>query len=322
MSGSERPDVLVTEPLAPTPMVWLGEHATVHECASNAADLSSHLALIDGLVVRTETRVDATLLDHAPHLRVVGRAGVGLENIDLPECSRRGVDVVYTPEANTQAVVEFVLALLTDAYRPRSPLTDAVGLDDWRRLRRETVGRYQLDELTIGILGMGRIGRRVAEVAAAIGMTVQHHDIEAIDPAVCHGSRSVDVTRLFETSDVLTVHIDGRPSNRSFVDACLLSRTRDHLTFINASRGFVVDKIALAERLAARPRASAWLDVHEPEPIEPGDPLLSCPNAHLYPHIAARTERALENMSWVVRDVVAVLRGETPRWRAPITASS
>jgi len=266
--------------------------------------------------VRTYTRVDEGLLRRAPRLKVVGRAGVGYDNIDVSACRRRGVEVVYTPEANTQAVLEYVVALLGDALRPRVRLERAIAAREWHRLREETVAARAMAELTLGILGLGRIGTRVAEVGGAIGFKVIFNDLRDIPSVQRAGADAVTVTELFQQSDVLTIHIDGRASNRAFVNDSLLRLMKPDVTLINTSRGFVVDTPALAAWLRAHPQAQALLDVHEPEPFGPDYPLLGLPNAKLYPHLASRTESAMRNMSWVVRDVVAVLGGERPQWPA------
>jgi D-3-phosphoglycerate dehydrogenase len=173
-----------------------------------------------------------------------------------------------------------------------------------------------MDERTLGILGLGRIGSRVAQVARAIGFQVLYHDLRPIDPAARHGAEPVSATGLFERSDVLTLHIDGRPGNRGFVSAALVARTRPHALLLNTCRGFVMDHEALGTFLRANPAAQALLDVHEPEPFTDRHPLLGLPNAHLSPHLASRTRSAMDRMSWVVRDVVAVLRGQPPRFPA------
>ncbi len=268
------------------------------------------------LIVRTYTIVDDALLDQLPKVCVVARAGVGLDNIDVAACRRRSIAVVHTPDANTQAVVEYVLCLLCDALRPRLFLDRPLAKDAWDDVREEVVGMWQMDELVLGILGMGRIGRRVAQVAGAIGFQCLHHDLLAIDPSDCHGSQPVSLEQLFAESDVLTIHVDGRAANRHLVSAPLLRHACDDATIINTSRGMVIDDRALADWLAAHPDGQAILDVHDPEPFSDAHPLIALPNAHLAPHLASRTTTAMANMSWVVKDVVAVLNGDTPRFPA------
>ena len=310
-----KPIVAVTEPLAQPALAWLAERARVRAVTPDLTDVGDAQA-VTGAVVRTLTRVDAGWLDRLPALRVVGRAGVGLDNIDLPACRDRGVRVVHTPDANTQAVVEYVLCLLCDAIRPRLFLDKPVDAVRWEAIRQEVHGLRQMDELTLGILGLGRIGSRVAQVASAIGCRVIFNDLRPIAIDQRHGAESVDVETLFRSADVITLHIDGRPSNRGFVHATRIEAMKPDALLINTCRGFVVDHPALARFLRAHPGAQALLDVHEPEPFTAANPLLGLPNAHLAPHLASRTRTAMDRMSWVVRDVISVLEGREPDFPA------
>lgn len=314
----QSPLVLVTEPLDPAPMSWLAQRARVVQAAPGVAGFDSVAAEAAGMVVRTYTTVDAALLAQMPRLQVVGRAGVGLDNIDLPTCRARQVQVVHTPDANTQAVVEYVLCLLCDTLRPRLFLNRALDAAAWNAARADVRGDRQMSQMQLGILGMGRIGQRVAQVARAIGFRVAYTDIVEVPDAQRHGAMPVSVEQLFATSDVVTLHIDGRPSNRGYVNAALLERMRPDAVLLNTCRGMVLDTAALAAFLRAHPKATAVLDVHEPEPFGADYPLLGLSNALLAPHLASRTATAMEAMSWVVRDVWAVLQGERPQWPAPV----
>ncbi len=328
-----KPTVVIAETLDDRPAQWLGEQADVvwarHE---QAVPLDEHLREADGLVVRTYTQVNEALLAQAPKLKVVGRAGVGLDNIDLRACRKRGIEVVYTPDANTQAVVEYVLGLMLDVFRPRFSLTRPVTEAEFHQLRKTEVG-LQLDEMTLGILGFGRIGKRLGQVAHAIGMNLLVNDLlpeAALRKAVGYPFDFVDKATLYAKSDVLTIHVDGRASNRGLVDSTMLARLKPSCLLINAARGMLVDAPALAAWAAKveSQGGKAVLDVHEPEP-PPGPPLEDAlaaypvfgrPNVRLLPHLASRTDRALMNMSWVVRDVVAVLQGKSPEFPAPAEA--
>jgi D-3-phosphoglycerate dehydrogenase len=298
-----RPTVIQTEHLSPAAAAWLGERARLVVAAAGSHGFEAAAPEAAGLVVRTYTRVDDALLDRLPRLRVVGRAGVGLDNVDVEACRRRGIACFNTPDANTQAVVEYVTCLLCDALRPRLFLEQPVSRARWDEIRQEVVGRRQMSELALGILGTGRIGRRVAEVARAIGFTVRCCDLVEVPERDRHGAEQVDAATLFAESDVITVHVDGRASNAGFVGASLIGRMRPEAVLVNTSRGFVVDHAALAAWLRANPGAQALLDVHDPEPFDASNPLLGLPNAHLAPHLASRTDAAMEAMSWVVRDV-------------------
>jgi len=313
----DRPVVIQTEELDASAAAWLGERCDLEVCAIDEGNRCRELlARAEALVVRTYTRVDVDLLARAPRLRVVGRAGVGLDNIDLPACIARGVRVVYTPDANSQAVAEYTFALLVDASRPRLMLEGAVDAKRWGELRRELRAPRQLNEMTLGVLGMGRIGSRVARIGVGLGMDVLFHDVREIADDAGMGASPVSLDELCGRADVLTIHIDPRESNRRFVNSALLATCKPTVVLINTSRGLIVDDLALAGFLRAHPLAQALLDVHDPEPFEPDYPLLGLSNAHLSPHIAAATDTAQQNMSWVVRDVWRVLKGEEPEFAA------
>jgi phosphoglycerate dehydrogenase-like enzyme len=310
--------VIQTEELARAAAAWLARRCRLEVCASDDSRFYGFLAEASGLVVRTYTTVDEAMLDAAPRLRVVGRAGVGVDNIDVVACRARDVEVVYAPDANTQAVVEYVVSLLGPILRRSVALNEPIDLQRWRRLRADLASPRQMSETTLGVLGLGRIGKRVAEVAAAIGFErVLYNDLLEIPPAGRHGAAPVPVERLFSEADVISLHVDGRPGNRHFVGRHLIGLMRPHVILLNTSRGFVVDSSALAAFLRANTGALALLDVHEQEPFEAGYPLLGLANVRLYPHLAAATKLADLNMSWVVRDVATVLEGRPPRHPAP-----
>ncbi len=314
--------VLITETLAESAEAWLCRRAEVVRCAHDApsAELDALLREAEGLVVRTYTIVDEAFLVRAPNLKVVGRAGVGLDNIDLEACKRRGVRVVYTPDANTQAVVEYVLALMLDHYRPRTDLPPGKDADaqTFHNLRKTEVGK-QLDQLTLGIVGFGRIGKRLGCVAHALGMKLKVCDLlpEAeLRKAVDYPFDFVDHKTLYADSDIVSIHVDGRAENRRMIDGAALKYLQGDCLFINAARGMLVDSCAVAEWAGTHPGAKIILDVHDPEPPPEDYPLYDLPNVRLLPHIASRTFEALDNMSWVVRDVVKVLEGQEPEHAA------
>lgn len=311
-----RPLIIQTEDLAPAAAAFLAERCELVVCPPDGTRFMEMLKDAQALVVRTYTRVDERLLSHAPRLRVVGRAGVGLDSIDVRACRERGVRVVYTPDANSQAVAEYVFAMLFDVLRPRVVIDRALPLADWNTLRREMLAPRQLGDLTMGVLGLGRIGTRVARIGGAFGMRVLYHDVQEIAPADRAGATPVSLEQLLAQSDVLTLHVDNRPENRHLLNEGTLASVKKDATIVNAARGFVVDPHALARMLSRNQLATALLDVHDPEPIRDDSPLLGLANARLSPHIAAATMAAHEAMSWVVRDVWRVLEGEKPHFQA------
>ena len=309
--ATSKPLAIQTEDLDPEPAAWLAQRCELVQCPSDDPRFAALLPGARALIVRTYTRVNAAMLDRAPRLKVVARAGVGVENIDIPACNARGIKVVHTPGANTRAVVEFVGALLADALRPRLFINRALPTPEWHKVRRETIAAKQLDELALGIWGFGRIGSAVARVAAAYNMRTLYNDLLEIPAADRSGAEPVSVDRLLGESDIVTLHVDGRPSNKGLVNAAAFARMKPTVLFLNTSRGFMLDAAALAGFLRRNPGARAMIDVHDPsEPITPDYPLLGVPNATLSPHLAAGTEKAKRNMSWVVRDVWRVLSGE------------
>lgn len=307
---------IITEELDAEPASWLSERCEVVRCAHDDPALAELLPRASALIVRTYTQVDAALLDAMPKLRVVARAGVGLDNIDLEACRQRGVRVVSTPGANTRAVVEFVLASLLDATRPREQLTGELSLKDWKALRRRLEAPRQLADLTLGIVGLGRIGQQVARAARALDMSVIYHDLVEIPEERRFGAECVGCSELLEQAEAITVHVDGRSSNRGLIDAAWFGQMREDVVLVNSSRGMVVDAEACAEFLRSHAGARAMLDVHDPEPVSADSPLLGLANATLTPHIAGGTRAAKLAMSWVVRDVWRVLTGEDPQHAA------
>lgn len=312
-----RPLVIQTEDLSVNAVAFLRERCELVQCpAGDEARFAEVIGRADALVVRTYTRVDGALLARAPRLKVVGRAGVGLDSIDVEACKARDVRVVYTPDANSRAVAEYVFAMLFDALRPRVFLERALPTPEWNTLRRELLAPRELGSLTLGVLGLGRIGSRVARIGAGFGMRVFYHDVREIAEDDRCGAESLSQEALCAESDVISIHVDNRSTNRHLVNEHLLSLCRRDVIIVNAARGFIVDATALAGFLRQNPRARALLDVHDPEPFRENHPLLGLPNAHLSPHIAAATAEAHENMSAVVQDVWRVLNGEAPAHEA------
>lgn len=316
----DRPTVVQTEELDADAAAWLGERCDlVRFDRERLKTINGQFSQARGLVVRTYTQVDENLLEHFPNLKVVGRAGVGLENIDVAACTRRGIEVVHTPDANTSAVAEYVFSLIFESIRPRLFLREPVSSETWCDLRKTIRAPRQLCEMTIGILGLGRVGSRVARAAAGFGTQVLFHDIERIAPDRRHGATEVDPKTLFAQADILSIHVDARPTNEGLIGADLLGLLKPHALLINTSRGRVIQAGALAEFLSAHPAARAMLDVHPQEPFDGSYPLTHLPNAFLSPHIAAATTLANRNMSWVVEDVWRVLTGATPHHAAVIS---
>ncbi|MFP3938101.1 MAG: NAD(P)-dependent oxidoreductase [Phycisphaerae bacterium] len=310
-----KPVIVVSETLSDRAIQWLAERAEVRRATpENVAEV---IGDADGLVVRTYTQVNEQLLDAAPKLKVVGRAGVALENIDVPACRARGVEVVHTPAANTLAVVDYTVRMMIEMNRRFWPLQGYVPPERFHEIRKQRFGRF-LADCTLGIIGCGRIGSRVGRAAAGLGMTVLYNDIRDIE--LDYPARSVDKPTLYAESDIVTVHTPLTEQTHKLIDSSVLEQFKDGAQFINAARGPIVDYTALAEAMCSGKLDACVIDCHDPEPPPEDYPLFHLGDAQqraiLTPHTAARVPKAMENMSDVVYDVIAVLEGKQPEYPA------
>jgi (S)-sulfolactate dehydrogenase len=268
--------------------------------------LASLLADADALVVRNRTQVDAALVAAAPRLKVIGRLGVGLDNIDVAACKARGIEVIPATGANALAVAEYVvcaaLVLLRGAYLS----TAAVVAGEWPRARlsegREASGK------TLGIVGFGNIGQLVAGLAHGLGMRAVAADalIAASDPVWSRtgvGRRMLD--ELLAEADAVTLHVPLTAETRHLMNAERLARMKRGAVLINTARGGVVDEVALAQALSSGQLAGAALDVFEREPLVAGSPLAGAPNLVLTPHIAGVTQESNQRVSTMIAERVA-----------------
>src|SRR6476646_6778067 len=262
-----RPVVLVTEGGDPKPMEWLRSQAEVLEIPLDDPRLNAVLSRAQGLVVRTYTKVNDELLNKAPNLKVVGRGGVGLENIDVAACRKRGVQVVYTPDANTIAVGDFVFGYILQLIRPYAAFRERTpDPKEFKRLRDTLRGR-QLNQLTIGILGLGRVGRRVGHIAAnGFGMRVLYNDVIDVKAQVKFPATAVDKPTLYRESDILSLHVTMIPGNENLIGARELAMMKPYAILINTSRCEVLDVLALADALKNKKLAGTAIDVFHPEP--------------------------------------------------------
>jgi D-3-phosphoglycerate dehydrogenase len=252
-------------------------------------ELLERVADYDVVVVRSRTKVDARVIDRGVKLKLIARPGTGLDNIDLNAANARGIKVVNSPEALVEAVSEQVVGLMLALAR-KTPAADAsTRSGGWDK--EKFVG-VELSGKTIGIAGMGRIGRRVGEVAKVLGMSVLGYDIIEISRDVLSsiGCTMVDLDTLFSSSDFVTLHVPLSPETRHIVDSRRLSLMKKSAFLINTSRGEVVDEPALVQALTAGAIAGAALDVFEREP--PSPELLRAPNLIATPHIGGQTVEA------------------------------
>jgi glyoxylate reductase len=273
----------------------------------------------EALLFLLTDRVDADLLEGAPRLRVVANAVVGYEHVDVAACRARGIVVTNTPDVLTDATADLTLALILATLRGlpsaerslRAGAFHGWGFGDY--LGADPGGR------TLGIFGMGRIGRAVARRAAPFGMRVIYHSRRQLstEDEAALGAEWVDFDGLIARSDVLSLHAPLTPETRHAIDADALRRMRPGSFLVNTARGALVDEAALVGALRGGPLAGAGLDVYEREPaIHPG--LLDLPNVVLLPHIGSATRETRTRMAMLAaRNAHAVLTGHPPLTPVP-----
>jgi D-3-phosphoglycerate dehydrogenase len=267
----------------------------------SAASLGAELADADALIVRSATRVTPELLESAPRVRVVGRAGVGVDNIDVEEATRRGVLVMNTPGGNAVSVAEHTLALLLSLARSVPQLNSAVHAGRWEK--SGAMGT-ELRGKTLGLVGLGRVGIEVTRRARALEMNVLAHD-PYVSAAV---AREVDATmvpldELLAQSDFVSLHTSLSPATEKMINAQSIAQMKRGARLINCARGELVDEAALAEALRSGRLAGAAVDAFAEEPPR-NSPLLGLPNVVLTPHVAGSTAEAQEEVGTLIAQQV------------------
>jgi (S)-sulfolactate dehydrogenase len=253
------------------------------------------------VIVRNRTQVRAPLLAAAPKLKVVGRLGVGLDNIDLVACAARSVTVHPATGANDVSVAEYVITAALMLLRRAWFATDRVARGEWPR--NDLMG-CEMSGKTLGLIGFGAIARETAARAGAMGMSVIAYDpyLKAADPAWARlGASPAELPTLLAAADVISLHVPLTASTRNLIDAAALAAMKPGAIVVNAARGGVVDEAALVEALKAGRIGGAALDVFEVEPLKGEQAALfaGCPNLILTPHIAGVTEESNVRVSWV-----------------------
>jgi lactate dehydrogenase-like 2-hydroxyacid dehydrogenase len=269
---------------------------------------------VAGLLSLLTDRVDDELLDRAgPALKVVSNYAVGFDNIDVPACTRRGVAVGNTPGVLTETTADCAFALLMAAARRIPEGYDYVRQDRWKTWGPLLLLGHDVHHATLGIAGFGRIGREMAKRARGFDMRVLYYDVQPASPddEARLGAQRVSMDDLLAESDFLTLHVNLTPETHHLINATSLRKMKRTAVLINASRGPVVDAMALFDALRDGVIAAAGLDVTEPEPL-PGDhPLLTLPNCLVVPHIASASHRTRGEMARIAAEnILAGLRRE------------
>lgn len=264
-------------------------------------ELAAHAADVEGLLTLLTDIVDAAMIEHCVRLRAISNYAVGYDNIDLDAAAAHGIVVGNTPDVLTDAVADLTFALLLAAARKLPEAATAVRDGDWRTWEPAGFLGHAVHGATLGIIGLGRIGRGVARRAAGFDMTV-------VDTGGDGGST---LERLLERSDFISLHCPLTASTYHLIDAAALVRMRPNAILINTARGPIVDHDALREALISGQIAGAALDVTDPEPLQADDPLLVAPNLIVTPHIASATRDARERMTELaVENLLAGLAGQ------------
>lgn len=288
--------VLVTDKLAPEGLDLLRAEPSIElivdtRLATDPAALKSALAEADGIVIRSGTRLTAEVLDGQRRLKVIARAGVGVDNIDVPAASRQGIVVMNTPGGNTVSTAEHALALLLALVRNVAPANDSLKAGRWDRAKFTGT---QLEGKTLGVIGLGRVGLTVARRALAFGMTVLGFD-PFLSPEKAREFGIESVARLDELwprCDAFTLHTPLTPETRNLISERAIAAMKTGVRIINCARGGLIDEPALRAALDSGKVAGAAIDVFEPEPPPADHPLVNHPKVLVTPHLGASTEEA------------------------------
>jgi len=306
--------ILITDGLQDSAIAIMEKAAKVQNQPDiSAVDLIQAVSTVDALIVRGRTKVTAEVLAAASNLKVVGRAGVGVDNIDLNAAKAKNVVVVNAPQSTSIAVAEHAFALLLSLAR-QVPLADA-GLRRGEWLKKKLEG-FELYGKTLGIIGMGRIGGHVAARAAGFGMLCLGYDpLVPADEIAKRGAQPAELKNLLNRSDILTLHVPLTPETRGLINAERITQMKRGAYIVCTARGNVIDETALLAALESGQIAGAALDVFAQEPVV-DSPLVKHPKVVCTPHIAAQTGEAQERAARdIAEEILTVLRGQTPRWR-------
>lgn len=265
------------------------------------AELTAAIPLYNVLIVRSRTKVVKEIIDRGKNLKIIGRVGSGVDNIDMEEARKRKIVVVNAPAANAQAVAELTLGLMLTLLRKLNRAFSSMKEGLW--LKKE-LGGSELCGKIVGIVGFGHIGKKVARLVSAFGADVL---------AYSRSHQTCTKEELFSQSDIITFHLALNDKTKGFIDKELISLMKPTAFLINASRGEIIDEEALYQMLAEKKIAGAALDVFGQEPLPADSRFRKLDNVIATPHIGASTKEALVRASMtVINDVIKVLKGEKP----------
>ena len=266
----------------------------------------------DALAVRSETKVTADVLEAAKQLKIIGRAGVGVDNIDVERATQRGILVVNSPEGNTIAAAELTVALLLSLSRNIAQANASLRAGEWKRSRYVGVEVYGK---TAGVIGLGKIGREVAKRLLGMEMDVLAYDpFLSPEQATALGVRLVDLDTLYRDSDYITVHVPKTKETAGMIGPEQIARMKDGVRLVNVARGGIIQETALLDGIQSGKVAGAAVDVWEQEPTPPDNPLAKLPQVVGTPHLGASTEEAQVGVAVdIAEQIVDVLEGRPAR---------
>ncbi len=309
VDAAEGPLVVIADPIAAEGLDILRPHARVQNLVGQSADaLRSSLAEADALLVRSETRVTAGLMEAAPRLRVIGRAGAGVDTIDVQAATERGIVVVNAPGGNAVAAAEHTLALMFALARRVAAADASLKRGEWARSKY--VGS-ELTGKTLGLIGLGRVGGEVGRRAVGLDMHVLVYDpYVPVDHVRRLGFEAVELDGLLAESDFVSLHVPLTETTRGLLNAERLGRMRRGAFLVNCARGGLVDQDALLDVLDSGQLGGVGVDVYGQEPVASDDPLPRHPRVVATPHLGASTVEAQANVAaQVAEEVLAILDG-------------
>jgi D-3-phosphoglycerate dehydrogenase len=303
--------VLVADKISAKGVAYLREQPgfeVVEAYGSSPQKVLELVGDVHAIAVRSETKITREVFAAAPLLKVVGRAGVGVDNVDVEAATERGVVVMNTPSGNTVATAELTFTHLLCGARPVAQAAESMRAGKWDR---KSYSGIELFRKTLGIVGLGRIGSEVAKRAQAFGMRVLAFDpYLAPSRAKAMQVESVPLDELLAQADFITVHMPLTEDTHHLIDAAALAKTKQGVRLFNCARGGIIDEQALFAALRSGHVAAAGLDVFEDEPLAAESPLRSLPNVVLTPHLGASTAEAQESVGLEIAEQIAdVLRG-------------
>src|ERR1051325_4872577 len=285
-------NILIAEPMAAAGIELFKSQSGWNVIVSNPKEYAKHLADVDALVVRSAVQVTSAVLEQAPRLRVIGRAGVGVDNVDLRAATAAGVLVMNTPGGNAVSVAEHTLALMLSMARAIPQASTSTKTGKWEK--KKFLGS-ELRGKTLGIVGLGSIGREVLKRARAFQMRIIAHDPYVMSQlAKDIGVELVSIDELFAQSDYITLHVSLTPETNGFLNDNAFARMKKGVRIVNCARGELIDDAALLRAIQSGQVAAAALDVFASEPTNAANPLFTIESLIATPHIGGSTEEAQE----------------------------